>query len=397
MAGNAELADRLAVLERRVSDIGLPAIARIPGCQPVHDPIARDLCNNGGGGNREAERVSFDNGLHRAGNRWSNSAVDESGVGAHPEHGHSAGHREQSRAQDVEAVYFACARRTDPDTRGSASGTPPERVVASLPLLSGQRLRIIEPLTQQFREPAGLENHRGGDHRPGQRPTSGLIDTAHQPSALPLDREIRHRLFTPPCLCHDAGQPGKRPGGGRFEIGPARETGLQSGAAPKDRYVDRVSRLTFPAGRRRPIPRPHRASAVLSGAVTALYFLAAMPAGGFDLFAQHEVTAQFATPDGKPMVNAEVRAFAPGDPTKPAVTGRTDSGGKFTFAADRDGFWSAEARTPDYVTRIMIRVGGEQQSPSWLSSVLVVAFLVVMLALAIWYRWLRMRAHHPKP
>ena len=182
-----------------------------------------------------------------------------------------------------------------------------------------------------------------------------------------------------------------------FEIGPARETGLQSGAALKDRYVDRVSRLTFPAGRRRPIPRPHRASAVLLGAVTALCFLAAMPAGAFDLFAQHEVTAQFATPDGKPMVNAEVRAFAPGDPTKPAVTGRTDSAGKFTFAADRDGFWSAEARTPDYVARIMIRVGGEQQSPSWLSSVLVVVFLVAMLALAIWYRLLRMRAHHPKP
>ena len=111
----------------------------------------------------------------------------------------------------------------------------------------------------------------------------------------------------------------------------------------------------------------------------ALYLLVASPAGAFDLFATHEVTAQFATPDGKPMANAEVRAFAPGDPNSPAMTGRTDAEGKFRFAADRDGFWSAEAHSADYVARVMIRVGGEQQSQNWLSPVLVIGFLVVML------------------
>jgi hypothetical protein len=39
----------------------------------------------------------------------------------------------------------------------------------------------------------------------------------------------------------------------------------------------------------------------------------------------------------------------------------------------------------------MIRVGGEQQPQNWLSPALVVGFLVVMLALAIWYRRLRAR------
>jgi hypothetical protein len=87
-----------------------------------------------------------------------------------------------------------------------------------------------------------------------------------------------------------------------------------------------------------------------------------------------------------------VSAFAPGEPGKPAVTGRTDAEGKFSFAADRDGFWAAEARSRDFVARVMIRVGAEQQSPNWLSTVLVVGFLVVMLALAIWYRLLRARA-----
>jgi len=155
--------------------------------------------------------------------------------------------------------------------------------------------------------------------------------------------------------------------------------------------------FTSPGVRFRPVPRQRRASALLVGAVAALYFLAAPPGGAFDLFAEHEVTAQFATPDDKPMVNAEVRAFAPGDPTKPAITGHTDAQGKFTFAADRDGFWSAEARSPDYVARVMIRVGGEQRSPNWLSSILVIAFLVALLALAVWYRLVRMRAHGRRP
>jgi len=121
--------------------------------------------------------------------------------------------------------------------------------------------------------------------------------------------------------------------------------------------------FTSPGVRFRPVPRQRRASALLVGAVAALYFLAAPP----------------------------------GDPTKPAVTGHTDAQGKFTFAADRDGFWSAEARSPDYVARVMIRVGGEQRSPNWLSSFLVIAFLVALLALAVWYRLVRMRAHGRRP
>jgi len=145
-------------------------------------------------------------------------------------------------------------------------------------------------------------------------------------------------------------------------------------------------------GRDRPIRRSCRTHPLLVLAVAAFCFHAAAPALAFDLFTTHEVTTQFATPDGKPMANAEVHAFAPGDdPNRPAVVGRTDAEGKFVFSADRDGFWSAEARSSDYVARIMIRVGGEQQSKHWLSPVLVVGVLVVMLALAIWYRLLRAR------
>ena len=128
--------------------------------------------------------------------------------------------------------------------------------------------------------------------------------------------------------------------------------------------------------------------------VTAV-LLTTPPVLAFDLFATHEVTAQFATPDGKPMANAEVRVFAPGDPTKPVVTGHTDADGKFVFEADRDGFWSAEARDADRVARIMIRVGGESQSQSKVSPFLVIGALAILLAVAIWYRLLRARTRRP--
>ena len=87
-----------------------------------------------------------------------------------------------------------------------------------------------------------------------------------------------------------------------------------------------------------------RRQAAVAGLLLAL---TAAPAGALDLFARHQVMVQFATQDGKPMANAEVRVFAPGQPSRPALTGRTDSDGKFDFPADRDGFWSAEARSGD--------------------------------------------------
>ncbi len=124
--------------------------------------------------------------------------------------------------------------------------------------------------------------------------------------------------------------------------------------------------------------------------------LAPSPSVAFDLFATHEVTVQFATQDGKPMANAEVQVFAPGDARTPVITGRTDDEGKFVFEADQDGFWSAEAKGADQVARVMIRVGGESQQPqSRISPFLVIGALAVLLALAIWYRLLRARSRRP--
>lgn len=122
--------------------------------------------------------------------------------------------------------------------------------------------------------------------------------------------------------------------------------------------------------------------------------VAESPAYALDLsLATHEVTAQFATADGKPMANAAVRVFAPDDPRTPVETGYTDAAGKFAFYADRDGLWSAEARTKGEVARVMIRVGGPNQPSqhSRIPPVIVIGGLLALLALAVWYRMLRVR------
>jgi hypothetical protein len=122
--------------------------------------------------------------------------------------------------------------------------------------------------------------------------------------------------------------------------------------------------------------------------------IAESPAGAFDLFATHEVTAQFATADGKPMANAAVRVFAPGDLTTPVETGHTDAQGKFVFDADSDGMWTAEARMPDQVARVMIRVGAgapKQQQQTRLPPVVVIGAIILLVALGWWYLLLRAR------
>jgi Domain of unknown function (DUF4198) len=130
--------------------------------------------------------------------------------------------------------------------------------------------------------------------------------------------------------------------------------------------------------------------AALSAALLTAF--AAQPAPALDLFARHQVTVQFATNDGKPMAETDVRVFAPGQPNQPALTGRTDKDGKFEFPADQDGLWTAEARNGGEVARATVRVGGQEQktteplSPLWL-----LGGLIILLVIAFWYRLIRIR------
>jgi len=135
---------------------------------------------------------------------------------------------------------------------------------------------------------------------------------------------------------------------------------------------------------------------------TALFALAALllcksPAAAFDLFATHEVTVQFATQDGKALADADVTVFGPGDATHPVKTGKTDKDGKFVFGTDRDGMWTAVARTGSEVARATIRVGGDNQEPNGISPYVIIGGLAVLLVMAIGYRMLRARSRASPP
>jgi hypothetical protein len=137
------------------------------------------------------------------------------------------------------------------------------------------------------------------------------------------------------------------------------------------------------------------ALALLIGVAAAIAVPA--PVRALDLFAAHEVTVTLEGQDGKPMADAEVRVFAPGLTTKPALTGRTDSSGKFTFSADRDGFWSAEARRGDEIARVSIKFGDKETTSERISPFLLLGLLLLMLGIVIWYRLLRARNRRRAP
>jgi hypothetical protein len=109
-----------------------------------------------------------------------------------------------------------------------------------------------------------------------------------------------------------------------------------------------------------------------------------------------QVEVTLAGQDGKPMAGAQVRVFGPGDPNRPAATGKTDDGGKFYFSADRDGFWTAEARRGDEVARVSVRVAGLEGGAEPVSPWLLFGGLLLLLALAVGYRILRARARRPR-
>jgi hypothetical protein len=174
------------------------------------------------------------------------------------------------------------------------------------------------------------------------------------------------------------------------------QTKWNGGGWLKERYLSRVFASELPIMRGDPLSSWRRGVTFL-GLLGTLLLLALSPSGAFSLFGTREVTAQFATQDGKPLANADVRVFAPGDLKNPVVTGRTDSEGKFVFEADSDGFWSAEAHGADQVARIMIRVGGEAQPQTVFSPFLIIGILAVLAAIAIWYRLLRARTRRRRP
>ena len=384
MRRGSELEDGGAMLARCVADIGLPAITTIALGERAHDPVARDLGDDRGRRDREAESVALYDRLHRAGEGRRHVAVDECHVRADSEPANGPRHRQKRRAQNVDAVDLAHARRADADMRDATTDAAPERSPAGIALLGGQNLRVIEFVAQGSGEAPRIEDYRGSHDRPCQRATPYLVDAANNSRRAPFEREIRHRPSIERLLPRVRGsEQAKR----RSDLG----------AAARRRQVDRM----FQPGRGflARLALACRATILLLSLAAACLF-AESPACAFDLFTTHEVTAQFATADGKPMADAAVRVFAPGDLKTAVETGRTDSQGKFVFGADKDGMWTAEARTSAEVARVMIRVGAgapQEQQRSRLPPIAVIGAIILLAAMGWWYLLLRMRGRWRKP
>jgi hypothetical protein len=141
------------------------------------------------------------------------------------------------------------------------------------------------------------------------------------------------------------------------------------------------------------LSRPFRQAAIAAMLVLCQW---SGPAAALDPFAQHQVNVEFSTAGGKPLADAEVRVFAPGRLSTPALTGRTDKNGKFEFAANEDGLWSAEARTADEIGRVTIRVGGTRRNEEPLSPAWLIAGLLLLLVLAFGVRLARARSRRPR-
>lgn len=138
-----------------------------------------------------------------------------------------------------------------------------------------------------------------------------------------------------------------------------------------------------------------RRQASLAVVLAAAIAVPPLPAKAISLFAEHVVEVQFSTPDGKPLANAEVHVFAPGNPPRVVTTGRTDKDGKFSFEADQDGMWSAEVHQGGEVARVTVRVGGESKGRREIPSYWLIGGAGLMLALAIAFRVLRARSRRP--
>ncbi len=167
----------------------------------MHDSVAGDLGDDRGGGDREAQRVALDDRLDRAWQGRRDVAVDQRDVGHDPERGDGAAHRQQAGAQDVDAVDLAGAGSADANSDRADFDAGEECAVTGFACLAAQHLRIVEIAAQHAAEAAPVEDHRGGDDRPGERSAPRLVDAAHQPGAAALDREIRHRIGPPQGAC----------------------------------------------------------------------------------------------------------------------------------------------------------------------------------------------------
>jgi len=170
--GDAEPFERDAVLRRAIAGVAFPAVPRMLGGEPFHDPVARHLGGDRGGGNGKAEAVAFHDRARRHGEFRRDIAVDQRRLRHLPERGHGALHGEQGRLENVQAVDFPDLGNADADI-GAAGHLREQR----FPDGSFQLLGIVEARGQRVRQARAVKYRRCRDDRPGPWAAARFVDS----------------------------------------------------------------------------------------------------------------------------------------------------------------------------------------------------------------------------
>jgi hypothetical protein len=135
---------RVLVLAGTVAGIALPAEARIVARQIGHQPVARDLGKNRGGGNRQHLGVAADDGFGWYGQVGDPVAVDQNRGRRHRQGGDCALHRQHGGAENIQGIDFVDigAPQGKPGLAGIAGVH--QGLEAVLARAFAHRLRIVE-------------------------------------------------------------------------------------------------------------------------------------------------------------------------------------------------------------------------------------------------------------
>jgi len=181
--GDADPLDRGAVLGGRVTDVLVEAPAGMLLGDTVHVAIAGDLGYHRGGSDRGARAIALDHGAVRHRALTQGEAVDQAG-------GPLARRQSLQRTRQRFDVGHVQAARVDPahatDDDAHPTRRPQHRRVQLLPLLRPHLLGVVQtPERPPVRagERLVVEQHRGGNQRPGEAASASLIGTRYLATA----------------------------------------------------------------------------------------------------------------------------------------------------------------------------------------------------------------------
>ena len=179
-----ERAQRRQMLPGRVSLVASEAIAWPLAVECLQGTIAADLGQNRSSRDTGLAGIASDNRDGLAGELGGTAvAVDQCPRWSRIECDDSAPHRQHGRLKDIQGVDL---QRTGGGNGVADSDVHYQRLQAR-PGIGAESLGIIDSVGQ----PLWIQDHGGGEHRPGQRATACLIDTSHQQASVGLDQCLR--------------------------------------------------------------------------------------------------------------------------------------------------------------------------------------------------------------